>query len=99
MMSFDIAPPRNDAPAQKKAAEADHTRIDFATGKIPGIKASPAIDETYVLMPGLLPCVLDVAIDSNVPSPLLVSPAGAGLRSARLLVNRGGAGHAHHFVL
>jgi type IV secretion system protein VirB10 len=34
------------------------------------VKASAAIDDTYQLMPGLLPCVLKVAINSGLPGPL-----------------------------
>lgn len=49
----------------------DRTGIKFATSTLPGLKASPAIDDTYQLMPGLLPCVLDVAIESNLPGPLM----------------------------
>jgi type IV secretion system protein VirB10 len=52
----------------KDAAE---TGLKFATADIPGLKASPAIDDTYQLMPGLLPCVLDTAIAGDLPGPLL----------------------------
>lgn len=43
------------------------TSVAFKTSDIPGLKASPAIDDTYQLMPGLLPMVLDSAISSDVP--------------------------------
>lgn len=70
MLSYAVAPP---PPAQKPAepTEPAHTGIKFATSTLPGTKASPAIDDTYVLYPGLLPCVLDTAIDSNLPGPLM----------------------------
>ena len=47
------------------------TGLAFQASSLPGIKASPAIDDTYQLMPGLLPCVLDTAIESDLPGPLL----------------------------
>ncbi len=54
----------------KEPAEPAKTKLKFAAKDLPGTKASPQIDSTYMLMPGLLLCVLDVAIDSNLPGPL-----------------------------
>ena len=59
------------AAAAKDPPEAKKTKVEFETAKLPGMKASPAIDETYVLEPGLLSCVLDTAIQSDLPGPLL----------------------------
>jgi type IV secretion system protein VirB10 len=69
---------------------ASQTNVTFKGGEIPGVKASAAIDTTYVLMPGLLPCVLDTAISSDVPSGSLMchtpgpvySPKGVVLMEA-----------------
>jgi type IV secretion system protein VirB10 len=61
------SPPKNPT----EPAEPAHTGIKFAATTLPGAKASPQIDDTYVLYPGLLLCVLDTAIDSNLPGPLM----------------------------
>jgi type IV secretion system protein VirB10 len=52
-------------------AEPPQTGLTFKASDLAGLKASPAIDDTYQLMPGLLPCVLDTAIQSDLPGPLL----------------------------
>lgn len=54
----------------------DETSIGFKTMNIPGLKASPAIDDTYLLMPGLLPLVLDTAINSDSPGKFLAHLPG-----------------------
>jgi type IV secretion system protein VirB10 len=71
MLSYKVA--HSDPPKPATAAPADppQTGLEFAASRLPGIKASPAIDDTYELMPGLLPCVLDTAIASDLPGPLL----------------------------
>ena len=71
MLSYAV--PHSDAPKPAAAQPADppQTGLAFAASSLPGIKASPAIDDTYQLMPGLLPCVLDTAIESDLPGPLL----------------------------
>lgn len=58
------------------AAPTPETSIAFKAAEIPGFKASAAIDETYMLMPGLLPMVLDTAINSDVPGPILAHLPG-----------------------
>lgn len=72
---------------------APQTRVVFKGGDIPGVKASAAIDDTYMLMPGLLPCVLDTAIDSSLPGPIachlpgpVYSPKGVLLMEAETQV-------------
>ncbi len=67
----DAKPPPAPAAKQQEKAEPQHTGIKFDPTSIPGMKASPALDMSRMLMPGLLPCVLDTAIDSNLPGPLL----------------------------
>lgn len=76
MLSY-AAPPAAPAAATGTGAPgvrppAPQTNVVFKGGEIPGAKASAAIDTTYVLMPGLLPCVLDTAISSDVPSGSLM---------------------------
>ena len=48
-------------------ADPPQTGLAFQASSLPGVKASPAIDDTYQLMP----CVLDTAIESDLPGPLL----------------------------
>lgn len=71
MLSYVV--PHNDGPKPAAAvpAEPPQTTLAFQASSLPGVKASPAIDDTYQLMPGLLPCVLDTAIQSDLPGPLL----------------------------
>jgi type IV secretion system protein VirB10 len=71
MLSYAV--PHSDGPKPAAAAPADppQTGLAFQASSLPGVKASPAIDDTYQLMPGLLPCVLDTAIQSDLPGPLL----------------------------
>jgi type IV secretion system protein VirB10 len=73
MMVYAVPPPP--APPTPRAPP-DETSIAFKTAEIPGFKASAAIDETYMLMPGLLPMVLDTAINSDVPGPILAHLPG-----------------------
>lgn len=86
------AVPAQSKPPPHPAGDPEHpakTGIKFATATLPGSKASPAIDDTYILMPGLLPIVLDTAIDSNLPGPIMghlpgpvYSPKGVVLMEA-----------------
>ena len=76
MLSYVV--PHNDGPKPEAAApgpreggDPPQTGLAFKAASLPGVKASPAIDDTYQLMPGLLPCVLDTAIESDLPGPLL----------------------------
>jgi type IV secretion system protein VirB10 len=70
MMSFTtrIVDPPARTTAQPVDPMAGQTRVTFKGEDIGGAKASPAMDMTFMLMPGLLPCVLDTAINSNVPN-------------------------------
>lgn len=72
MLSYEV--PHHDQ--TKSAAAGDppeegKTKVAVSPSTIPGLKASPQIDDTYELGEGLLPCVLDSAIDSSLPGPLL----------------------------
>ena len=76
MLSYVV--PHSDGPKPAMAArgpregrDPPQTGLAFQASSLPGVKASPAIDDTYQLMPGLLPCVLDTAIESDLPGPLL----------------------------
>ena len=92
MLSYVV--PHTDGPKPvPPPAEPAQTGLAFRTSSVPGVKASPAIDDTYQLMPGLLPCVLDTAIQSDLPGPLLChlpgpvySPRGVLLMEAETQV-------------
>ncbi len=71
MLSYAVPHSDGPKPAAGPPADPPQTGLAFAASQLPGIKASPAIDDTYQLMPGLLPCVLDTAIESDLPGPLL----------------------------
>jgi type IV secretion system protein VirB10 len=78
---------KQDPPKPAAATVADpQTKLAFAASTIPGSKASPAYDETYMLDPGLLSCVLDVAIDSSLPGPLLCHLPGPVYSSKGVLL-------------
>ena len=61
----------HDPPTPAAPVFPPQTGMKIGTAQIPGVKASPAIDDTYMLMPGLLPCVLDTAIESDLPGPFM----------------------------
>jgi type IV secretion system protein VirB10 len=93
MLSYVV--PHSDGPKPAAAMPADppQTGLAFKAASLPGVKASPAIDDTYQLMPGLLPCVLDTAIEADLPGPLLChllgpvySPKGVLLMEAETQV-------------
>lgn len=73
MLVYAVPPPA--APAAPPAPPPE-TGLDFKTSSIPGLKASAAIDDTYQLMPGLLPLILDTAINSDVPGSILAHLPG-----------------------
>jgi type IV secretion system protein VirB10 len=79
-------------PAEKVAAPAEptETSIGFKPATLPGSKASPAIDETFMLLPGLLPLVLDTAIQSDLPGPLLAHLPGPVYSSKGVLLMEAG---------
>ena len=72
MLSYEV--PHHDQ--TKTAAAGDppeegKTKVAVSPSTIPGLKASPQVDDTYQLNPGLLPCVLDTAIDLSLPGPMM----------------------------
>jgi type IV secretion system protein VirB10 len=93
MLSYVVPHTDGPKPPPPAPAEAPQTGLAFKTATLPGMKASAAIDDTYQLMPGLLPCVLDTAIQSDLPGPLLChlpgpvySPKGTLLMEAETQV-------------
>ena len=64
------AVPKREKPDVTKPKDDPQTAVNFKTSTIPGIKSGPALDLTYVLLPGLIFCELDVAIQSDIPGPL-----------------------------
>ena len=87
MSSFDV----RKAPKVEIPAAPDQTGFKFETAKIDVDKASPAMDETYLLQPGLLPIELDVAIDSNLPGPLFGHVRGNIYSNAGVLLIEDGS--------
>lgn len=84
---LDATPANAGAGASQPAAQ---TTIAFKAGTIPGVKSSAAIDETFMLKPGMLLCVLDTALSSDagegsffchLPGPVY-SKAGVKLMEA-----------------
>jgi type IV secretion system protein VirB10 len=62
------------------------TQVAWKSATVPGGKAGTIGDQSLILMPGLIPCVLDTAIDSTLPGPIschvtqdMLSPAGVTL--------------------
>jgi type IV secretion system protein VirB10 len=71
-LSFSVqeATPSSAAPAGNKAGDpAASDPIAFKGPQFPGVKTGPAVDPTFMLMPGLYYCVLDTVIDSSIPGP------------------------------
>ncbi len=69
MLSYaSAAPMRTEAAAAPAAPE--RTGVAFKASRIPGGKAGPAMDLTYMLMPGVVKCVLNNAIDTTQPGPI-----------------------------
>jgi type IV secretion system protein VirB10 len=60
-------PPRDNGPAAGGGpVGANTTQVAFKAATLPGAKAGPAIRLTYVMMPQLVPCALETAMDSTV---------------------------------
>jgi type IV secretion system protein VirB10 len=76
-----------------KAEDAPKTQVAFKPSTLLGGKAGPAIRLTYVMMPQLIPCALDTAMDSTLagaimchttqdvlsPDHILLLPAGTNI--------------------
>jgi type IV secretion system protein VirB10 len=68
MMTYAVDPPAKTA--APRSQDDPETKFAFKTAALPGLAAGPAMDLTYVLLPGLIFCELDIAIESSVPGPL-----------------------------
>ena len=69
------------------------TKVAFKGADLPGAKAGRAIDQTYMLMPGIHHCVLETAVQSDLPGPIqchlrddALSPAGVVLMEKGTIV-------------
>lgn len=74
------------APGKAGVAGNDGTRVTYKGSEIVGAKAGAAVDMDLLLMPGVMMCVLDVAVDSTLPGPIMchlqqpvLSPSGVTL--------------------
>lgn len=56
--------------AGAKAADGPDGDVVYADTQLDGVRAGMAGDQTLVLPPGVLPCILDTAIDSTFPGPI-----------------------------
>jgi type IV secretion system protein VirB10 len=94
--SFDVAEPKKPDDTEDKQATAAAakaaatTQVAFKSATLAGAKAGPAIRLTYVMMPQLVPCALETAMDSTVagfflchttqdvlsPDKIVLMPAG-----------------------
>jgi type IV secretion system protein VirB10 len=53
--------------ADRSAGEAGRSAVAFKPASIPGLKAGPAMDLTFTMMPGVVTCLLDNALDTTKP--------------------------------
>jgi type IV secretion system protein VirB10 len=49
----------------------DWTRVNFKPSTLPGAKAGKPLDLYYTMMPQLIHCTLDTAMDTSVPGPVM----------------------------
>lgn len=83
MLVYDLPPP---TPKPTTPPPEPETTVGFKTATLPGLKASAAIDDTYQLMPGILPLVLDSAIQSDVPGPFFAHTPGPVYSTRQVLL-------------
>lgn len=69
-MTFKMPPPRQKTSEAAIDPTTNQTKVVYKGVEFPGQKASPAMDETCVLQPGILFVELDSAIDSTYPGPI-----------------------------
>lgn len=79
---------RNPSPDQP-ASDAAKSTVAFKASAIPGLKAGPAMDLTFTMMPGVVTCLLDNALDTTKPGKVfchtdetVYSPLGVKLMEA-----------------
>nr|WP_294556522.1 TrbI/VirB10 family protein [uncultured Rhodopila sp.] len=51
-------------------AEGGESKVNYAASVVDGVKAGLLGDQTFLLMPGLMPCVMDTAINSTFEGPI-----------------------------
>ena len=72
MLSFGEPPP----PAVKAAAPAsgpgpeDESQVAYTASKVDGVQAGLLGDQTFLLLPGILPCTLQTRVDSTFAGPV-----------------------------
>lgn len=87
MYSYAAAAAPAAAPAgQQSEAGPVRTTVAFKGADLPGVRAGRALNQTYTLMPGVHHCVLDSAVQSDLPGPIMchlrddaLSPTGVVL--------------------
>jgi type IV secretion system protein VirB10 len=69
------------------------TTVAFKGAALPGARAGRALDQTYMLMPGIHHCVLETAVQSDLPGPIqchlrddALSPTGVVLMEKGTIV-------------
>lgn len=70
--------------------EAPTTSVAFKGAAIPGGKAGRALDQTYMLMPGIHLCVLEVAIQSDLPGAIFCHLKDDALSPRNVVLMRAG---------
>lgn len=71
MYSYAVA--REDRPAEGERGQpraAAGTTVAFKAATLPGGRAGKAMDLTYLMIPGVYHCVLDTAVQSDLPGPI-----------------------------
>lgn len=75
--------------ASRAGSEAGKSAVAFKPAAIPGLKAGPAMDLTFTMMPGVVTCLLDNALDTTKPGKVfchtdetVYSPLGVKLMEA-----------------
>lgn len=58
-------------PLGDASGEPQRPSVAFKASRVPGIKAGAALDRTYLLMPSVVKCVTDIAIDTTQPGAIL----------------------------
>ena len=66
--------------------QSDGTHVTYKGSEIVGAKAGPALDRDLLLMPGIIRCILDTAIDSTLPGPLMCHLPGPVISSGGVVL-------------
>lgn len=76
---FDVPPPQvqpakapENNPAESQRLAAATTQVAFKPTIIPGGKAGAAMDLKYVMLPQIIPCALDSAMDSTIAGAIML---------------------------